>query len=120
MKNSFLKIAGLGSLLVPVQVFAQITPFNPACINARGIIVYLCALLNVVNLAIPVAFGIGVICFLYSAMKFVMNAENDKERDSAKQSLLWGIVALFVGSALWGLVQIVAYTFNVYQGGTIY
>ncbi len=58
---------------------------------------------EIINTIIPIMFAIALIGFFYGLIKYIFGAEHDKE--AAKKTMIWGIVALFVMSAVWGLVN---------------
>ena len=60
-----------------------------------------------------VAFGI----FLYGLVRFITQTGDEKAVDSGKQLMIWGVVALFVIIATWGLVEILQNIF-VWGGAT--
>lgn len=58
---------------------------------------------RIVNLVIPIVFALALLGFFWGLVKYIFGAEHDKE--TAKKTMLWGIVALFVMAAVWGLVR---------------
>jgi hypothetical protein len=75
-------------------------------------IAFLYTLIDLVSSAIPVVIGIAVLVFLWGLFKYTVSDDETKKRD-AKQVIIYGIVTLFVMVALWGLVFILAETFNI-------
>ncbi len=51
--------------------------------------------------------------FFYGVVKFILNAEVEKERNTAKEWMTWSIVALFVMVSIWGIVGILVNTFGI-------
>ncbi len=64
-----------------------------------------------VNPAMPVLMSVVTLVFLWGVFKFV-RAEGDNKK-KAKDFLVWGIVGLFVMVSIWGLVNILQYTFRL-------
>lgn len=54
--------------------------------------------------------ALAVFFTIYAAFKLVQSEEG---RDEAKKTILWGIVAIFVMTSVWGLVNILANTFTL-------
>ena len=65
-----------------------------------------------VNLLVPFVISLTVLVFLFGIFKFVLSNDT-KDRDSAKGYIIWGIVCLFVMVSVWGLVNILVYSFGL-------
>jgi uncharacterized BrkB/YihY/UPF0761 family membrane protein len=73
----------------------------------------------VVALLVPIVFGLSVIFFFYGMTKFIAQAGNDKERESGKMFMIWGIVILFIAASIYGFVKLIGNVVGVSQGGVI-
>ncbi len=106
MKDFIRKIGlVLGSVLMPLTTFAALSDS----------ITTLTTQLN----AIPkLLIGVAVLYFLWGVLKYI-TAGGEGEVGEASQMIIWGLVAIFVMTAVVGLVGIVAGTFNVPSGGTL-
>jgi len=63
---------------------------------------------------IPLMFTFAVAAFVWGVVQFLLlGGDSDEKRAQGKQFMLWGIIALTVMVCVWGLVAIVARTFNV-------
>jgi len=62
---------------------------------------------------IPLIFALAIAYFLYGVMSFIRNADNESEREKGRSIMIWGVIALFVIASVWGLVGILARTFDV-------
>jgi hypothetical protein len=60
---------------------------------------------DIITLVIPMAFALILLFFFYGLATFVWNSGEPEAREQGKQKMIWGIVALFVASAVWGLTQ---------------
>ena len=60
---------------------------------------------NIVNKAIPILFAIGLLGFFYGLVSYIFGADDNK--DKAKKTMIWGVVALFVMASVWGLVNFI-------------
>jgi hypothetical protein len=99
------------SFLVPLFAIAQ-TP------NVNAIKPYSDAIIIVINtIAVPVLMAIAFIVFLWGVYKyFILGADNDKERETGRQFVLWGIIGFVIILSVWGLVNIVKATFGLSGG----
>jgi len=61
---------------------------------------------------IPLVFALAIAVFVYGVVKFI-GTEDSSERESGKQFMLWGVIALAVMFSVWGLVSILGNTFGV-------
>ncbi|MEK7662373.1 MAG: pilin [Patescibacteria group bacterium] len=57
--------------------------------------------------------ALAVVFFLWGAAKFLRNAEDPGKREEGRMFMLYGVIALFVIVAVWGLVGILANTFGI-------
>ena len=57
--------------------------------------------------------GIALLVFLYGAFEYVMNADNESDRETGKKHLLWGIIGLMVMVSAYALLEVAANTFGV-------
>ena len=91
--NEMKKLALIvGALALPLVSFAQLT-------NVENLTT---AFGRIVNLIIPILFAIALLGFFYGLVKYIFGAEQDKEK--AKKTMLWGLIALFVMAFVWGLI----------------
>ena len=85
------------SFLLPFAAGAQgITQIGNTIIKPLG---------NIVGLLIPIVFALALLYFFWGLAQYILSEEHDK--DKAKKRMLWGIIALFVMSAVWGLVRFI-------------
>ncbi|MEK9132051.1 MAG: hypothetical protein AAB447_04050 [Patescibacteria group bacterium] len=67
--------------------------------------------LNVINDIIVVILALGVMWVVYLA--FVLIKAEGEKKDEARNSILYGLVGIFVMVSVWGLVNILVNTFNL-------
>jgi heme/copper-type cytochrome/quinol oxidase subunit 4 len=92
--------AAVSLILIPVSTFASTT----LCTLAQQAVGYF-------NMAIEVIIGLAVVVFIFNVYRyFFMDRENNKERG---MYLLWSIIGFAVIVCFWGLVNLVAGTFNL-------
>ena len=73
---------------------------------------------QVVNMLIPVFFGIAIIYFFWGLAKFIRSAGDPKAASEGKGIMIWGILAIAVMASMWGLVAWLGTTIGVTTTGT--
>lgn len=101
MSNTIKKYTAVGgaSLLFPLVTFAASTP----------ILDTISKLQNIMNAIIPIIITLGLLYFLYGVATYILKPE---DKENARNTMVWGIVALFVMTSVWGLVNLLAGTVN--------
>ncbi len=79
--------------LLPLTSFAALGNIDSLVDDVAGII----------NKIIPIIFTLALLGFFWGLVKYIFGADHDK--DAAKKTMLWGVVALFVMASVWGLVN---------------
>ncbi|MBX4199132.1 hypothetical protein KW800_02590 [Candidatus Parcubacteria bacterium] len=86
---------------------------------ATGILQAIQATNTIISRAIPLTVALALLAFLFGLMKFVFKAGDESAQEEGKRVMLWGIIALFVMVAVWGLVKFVAESLGIGTGGTV-
>lgn len=76
--------------------------FLPLLAHAQTIQAILIAFTRVVAVIIPVAFALILLAFFWGVAKFVLSV-GEEGKTEGKTILLWGVIALFVASSVWGI-----------------
>ncbi len=66
---------------------------------------------RIVNLLIPIAFALAILGFFWGLVSYIFGKEDNK--DKAKKTMLWGVVAIFVMASIWGLVRFLGDAFGL-------
>ena len=74
---------------------------------------------SIVDALIPVVTALALLFFFWGLAKFILAAGDEAAKDEGKRIMIWGVVALFVMAAVWGIIQALAGIFDVNTGGTI-
>jgi hypothetical protein len=112
MKKSFPKtVAFVTALLVltPVCAFA----FDLVGSSFKGVVCYIVSLISIIT---PILFFIAFIFFFWGLSKYILMANNEKELQTGKNYMLWGILALFILVSVQAIVGIVTNEFGFGQG----
>ena len=60
---------------------------------------------ELVGTAIPIAFALALLFFFWGVAQYIRKSGDEKEE--GKQVMVWGVVALFVISSIWGIVAFI-------------
>lgn len=96
--------AGAFLLLAPLAAFAQ----RPE--NVRDVIGIVYVILGAL---VPVIFTLALIGFLWGAAVFIFQSEDATKRAEGRKFMIYGIIALFVMLAIWGLTGLLGETFGI-------
>lgn len=66
---------------------------------------------EIVGLAIPLAFGAALAFFLWSVARFIFSAGDAQAAKEKHAVLWWGVITLAVLTGVWGIVAILQQTF---------
>lgn len=99
----------------PMLALAQTLPTNPN--PSSGIANLINSVKNIVSLALPVVVGLALLGFFWGLMRFIFSAGNEDAKEEGKRIMIYGIIALFVMVAVWGLVGFIAGALGVGTGG---
>ncbi len=67
---------------------------------------------NIINPLISLLFALAVVYFLYGVVQFLMNQDNDENKTTGKNHMLWGIIGIAIMLGVYGLINIVLSTFG--------
>src|SRR3989344_5079211 len=93
-------------LVAPILAFA-ITAV-PATTGTGGVI--LGKIIDLMLLVIPLVFGPAFLVFLWGIYKYIRAAE-EGDKAEGRNTIMYGIIGLFVMVAVWGLVAVIKGTF---------
>ena len=103
--NTLTKKIGLSGLLyfAPFFAFAQGTTDVSDILGTVG---------GLLNAVIPLIIGLAFVVFLWGIYKYV-SAASGEGKEGARETIIYGIIGLFVMLAAWGLVNVLLNTFNL-------
>jgi len=93
----------IGALALPITSFAYLGQVS-SLVNDIGLII---------DRIIPIIFAIALLGFFYGLVSYIFGSEQNK--DKAKKTMIWGVVALFVMASVWGLVRFIGQTVGINQ-----
>jgi hypothetical protein len=104
-------IAGAVAFLMPAIALAQ---------QLTGVRTLLNTIVGIVNILIPLAMALAVLAFFVGLVRFVWGGAGDATKKAAGRDLMiYGLIALFVMAAVWGLIQFIAANLGIGTGGTV-
>jgi hypothetical protein len=99
------------SYLLPVVTFAQgLQNVESNIVRPIG---------RIINLLIPIVFALALLYFFYGLAQYILHAGEEAAQDEGKRKMIWGIVALFVMSAVWGLVRFLGTALSITPGESL-
>ncbi len=91
------------SLVTPAVALAA-----PAITDFKSLIRVFVDLLNT---AIPIIISLALLAFFWGVFIFVRNSDSGEQKEEGRRIMVWGIIALFVMTAFFGIVRVVQNTF---------
>ena len=71
---------------------------------------------DLLNLIIPILFGIATIVFFWGIILYVISQGDEEKRKEGRNFIIYGLIGLFVMIAVWGIVNLLIGFF--FPGGT--
>ena len=74
---------------------------------------------SLIDTLVVAAFALSLLLFLWGLAVFILNAGDEKKIADGRRLMVWGIIALFVVTSIWGIVSFLQGTFGVGGDGPI-
>ena len=109
MKKKLVILSLIGLLLMPTILLAQVTPEVPPAVSQLPTTkVALVTLIdNIAKWIYAIVFALAIIFILVSAFQFLTAAGNPEKITSARQILIYALVAVAVAVVAWGLPKLI-------------
>lgn len=72
---------------------------------------------SLLDLVVPVVFGLALIFFFYGLAQFIRSV-SDKTIQEGKNKMIWGVVSLFVMISIWGIIRYIGDSVGINTGVT--
>lgn len=112
------KITTVGASIVaffaPLFAFAQSSPVITGGQSGQGLLL---GFMRLLSLAMPILTTLAVLYFIWNVITFVM--ADGPEKSKKRETLIWGLVALFVILAVWGIIAVISNTLDIGVGGSL-
>ncbi len=100
MKKLKLSLITLG-IFLPSVVFAEYLSGTGGIIKGIGN--------NIIGPLIPIVFALALLFFFWGVAQYIRTSGDAKQE--GRMIMVWGVVALFVMSSIWGLVKFIGSDF---------
>src|SRR3989338_7605631 len=67
----------------------------------------------IINPLILLLFALAVVYFLYGALEFMLNQENDEKKTTGKSHMLWVVVGLTIMLGVWAILNMILSTLQI-------
>ena len=109
MNFRFVFLSSSFTFLFPTVSFAAFDGINKLLVGFSGLL----------KLAIPIAYGLAVLFFFYGIAKYISQAGNEKAAKEGKSIMIYGVIAIFVISSVFGIIKFIGNTLGIDTGATM-
>jgi len=64
-----------------------------------------------VNIIVVILISLAILGFFWGVSKYMLSGGDGAKVEEGRKVMIYGIIALFVMVSLWGILQILSYTF---------
>ncbi len=61
---------------------------------------------NILTRLVPLFISAAVVLFLYGVLTYILAGGDEEKRTAGRQTMIYGIIAIFVMVSVWGLVNL--------------
>ncbi|MBI2048490.1 MAG: hypothetical protein HYT30_01015 [Parcubacteria group bacterium] len=101
---------------LPLSAVALIAP---AIASAAGILDTIAVINRILGAVVPLLITVALIVFIWGLIQYLMKVGDEEKRKEGVQLMLWGVIAIFVMTSVWGLVSLLQNTFSVQRNEAI-
>jgi len=95
----------IASFLLPALAIAQTSS------SASGVFNLITIATRILNALVGLFVLIAVVVFFWGLIQYLMNVGEEKSK--GLQTMIWGIIAIFVMVSIWGIIRILQQTIGV-------
>jgi uncharacterized membrane protein len=107
--------------IIPLSLIMGFTPFSAFAADMCKDLDLKKSISNIFNWAsctlitavIPLLYTLAITGFIWGIIQYFINPDNEEKRKKGKSYMIWGLMALFVMTAMWGLVGVLSNTFGI-------
>ena len=92
---------------------------SPVLAVAAGILDSIAVVNRVLQAVVPMLITVALVVFIWGLIQYLLKVGDEAERKKGVQLMLWGVIAMFVMSSVWGIVRLLQNTFSVQQNEAI-
>lgn len=104
MKHFFTKMGAVSVLFMPLAALAQVQVTNVETLIRR--------VQGIMNTLVPLILIVATIVFIWGIVSTLIAGGDVEKRKEGRDLVLYGLIGLFVISAVWGLVAIIGNTIS--------
>ena len=79
----------------------------------EGIKSIMTSLKVIIGKLIPITFGMGILFFFWGIAMYVLSAGSEDKVKKSKSIMIYGVIAIFVMSSLWGIIKLIGDNLNI-------
>ena len=91
----------------------------PLLASAAGVLDSINAVNRILSAIVPLLITVALIVFIWGLIQYILKLGDEESRKQGVQLMLWGVIAIFVMSSVWGLVALLQNTFSVQRNEAI-
>ncbi len=62
----------------------------------------------ITGILIPICFSLALLYFFWGVAKYIRaDASSEKAAEEGRRVMIWGVVALFIATSIWGIVSFI-------------
>lgn len=73
---------------------------------------------GIVESLVPIAFSLAFLAFFWGLALFIFKAGSPEAKEEGKRIMIWGVIALFVITAIGGIIAVLGQTLGISTGGS--
>lgn len=81
---------------------------------------YIYGAIGVVEGIIFLLMGAGLLVFLWGLVRFIVRAGDAKGVEEGRNHIIWGLVALFVMTTVWGIIKLIGGELEIEPSGSVF
>jgi hypothetical protein len=74
---------------------------------------------QIIRFLIPIAFGSAVVFFFWGLARYILSSGDERKVSEGKWIMIFGTIALFVASSIWGIVLFIRNTIGIENDSTL-
>lgn len=91
---------------------------SPLIASAQGLKDIIRRVYYLVDIAIPIAFALALLAFFWGLAHFILlKSGSETAREDGSRIMIWGVVALFVMTSIWGIVRFMQGELGIFPTG---
>ena len=103
-------------ILVSALAFSPVLAFAQAPGNLQNVNNFLTSIGRLINTALPIVIGLALLGFFWGLAKFILAGADPGTQKTAKNMMIWSIVALFLMVSVWCLVNFLGSSVGIGAG----